>query len=178
VLAFAASSGVGGAAVQIARMHGARVFTTAGTAKLERAMGLGADAVLDHYKQDIAKEIKTLTAGRGVDIVVDHVGVATWTAATRSLAKGGRLVLCGSTTGPEVKIDLRFLFLRQQSILGSTMGTRGDMLRIMQYCGPQAATGKLRGIVDRIFPFTDVGAAHQHLESGQHFGKVILKFAD
>jgi NADPH:quinone reductase-like Zn-dependent oxidoreductase len=178
VLIMAASSGVGSAAAQIARMHGARVFATAGTAKLEKAKMLGAapgiNAVLDHYKQDIAKEIRTLTGGRGVDIVVDHVGVATWTAATRSLAKGGRLVLCGSTTGPEVEMDLRFLFLRQQSILGSTMGTRGDMLRILQH----VAAGKLRGVVDKVFPYTEVAAAHQHLESGQQFGKVVLKFAD
>lgn len=174
VLVMAGSSGVGSAAVQIARLHGARVITTAGTAKLDKAKALGADAVLDHYQQDIAKEVRTLTAGRGVDIVVDHVGSATWQASTRSLAKGGQLVLCGSTTGPEVKMDLRFLFLRQQSILGSTMGGRGDLLHVLKH----VETGKLRGVVDKIFPFTEVAAAHQHLESGQHFGKVILGFGD
>jgi NADPH:quinone reductase-like Zn-dependent oxidoreductase len=178
VLVMAASSGVGSAAVQIAKMHGARVIATAGTTKLEKAKSLGADTVLDHYKQDVAKEIKALTGGRGADIVVDHVGVATWAGSMRSLAKGGRLVLCGSTTGFEVKMDLRFLFIRQQSILGSTMGTRGDMLRIMQFVGPQTATGKLRGVVDKVFPYTEVAAAHQHLESGQQFGKVVLSFEE
>ena len=174
VLVMAASSGVGSAAVQIAKMHGARVIATAGTAKLEKAATLGADTVLDHYKQDIAKEIKTLTGGRGMDIVVDHVGQATWASSMRSLAKGGRLVTCGATTGPEVKIDLRFLFLKQQSILGSTMGSRGDMLRILDH----VQAGKLRGVVDKVFPFTEVAAAHQYLESGRQFGKVVLKFAN
>ena len=173
VLVMAGSSGVGSAAVQIARLYGARVMTTAGTAKLEKAQALGADAVLDHYQQDIAKEIRTLTGGRGVDIVVDHVGAATWQAGLRSLAKGGQLVLCGATTGPEVKMDLRFLFLRQQSILGSTMGGRGDLWRVLKH----VEAGRLRGVVDKIFPFTEVAAAHQHLESGQQFGKVVLSFA-
>jgi len=172
VLAVAASSGVGSAAVQIAKAHGARVIATAGTAKLEKARALGADYVLDHYKQDIAKEVKAITGGRGVDIVVDHVGAATWQASLRCLGKGGRLILCGATTGPEVKMDLRFLFIRQQSILGSTMGSSGDLFRIMQ----MVEAGKLRGVVDKVFPFTEVAAAHQHLESGQHFGKVVLSF--
>ena len=172
VLVIAASSGVGSAAVEIAKLYGARVIATAGTAKLEKAKALGADAVLDHYKQDIAKEIKSLTAGRGVDIVIDHVGLATWQASLRSLAKGGQLILCGSTSGPEVKMDLRFLFLRQQSVIGSTMGRRGDLLHVLKH----VEAGKLRGIVDKVFPFSEVAAAHAHLESGQQFGKVVLRF--
>lgn len=173
VLVVAASSGVGSAAVQIALMHGARVIATAGTSKLDKAKALGAEAVLDHYRQDIAKQIRALTAGRGVDIVIDHVGSATWEAGLRSLAKGGQLVLCGATSGPEVKMDLRFLFLRQQSILGSTMGRRGDLLHVLKH----VEAGKLRGVVDQVFPFSEVAAAQQHLESGRQFGKVILKFA-
>ena len=177
VLVMAASSGVGSAAAQIARMHGARVFATAGTAKLEKAKMLGAplgvDAVLDHYKQDVAKEVKKITGGRGVDIVVDHAGSATWQASMRSLAKGGKLVFCGATTGPEVSIDLRFLYIRQQTIFGSTMGTRGDMFRILQL----VEAGKLKGVVDKVFPFTEVAKAHEYLESGHQFGKVILSFA-
>jgi NADPH:quinone reductase-like Zn-dependent oxidoreductase len=170
VLVVAASSGIGSAAVQIAKLYGARVIATAGTAKLEKARALGADFVLDHYQQDVAKEVKAITGGRGVDIVVDHVGAATWPASLRSLAKGGRLILCGSTTGPEVKMDLRFLYIRQQSILGSTMGSRGDLARIMQL----VEAGKLSGVVDRVFPFIEVAQAHQHLEGGKHFGKVVL----
>lgn len=173
VLVIAASSGVGGAAVQIACAHGARVIATAGTAKLSKTRKLGAEVVLDHYQQDVAKEVKKLTEGRGVDIVVEHVGSATWQASMKSLAKGGKLVTCGSTTGPEVSLDLRFLFLRQQSILGSTMGSRGDMFRILQL----VQAGKMRGVVDKVFPFAEVAKAHEYLESGQQFGKVILSFS-
>ena len=174
VLVMASSSGVGSAAVQIAKVHGARVIATAGTAKLEKARALGAEFVLDHYKQDIAKEVKKITDGLGCDIVVDHVGAATWQASLRSLGKGGKLVFCGATTGPEVSMDLRFLYIRQQSILGSTMGTRSDLFQVMRL----VEAGKLRGVVDnKIFPFTEVAQAHQYLESGQHFGKVILSFA-
>jgi len=173
VLVVAASSGVGSAAAQIARLHGARVIATTGAAKMEKARALGVEFVLDHYHQDVAKEVRKITDGRGVDIVVDHVGSATWQLSVRSLAKGGRLVLCGATTGPEVSIDLRFLYIRQQSILGSTMGPRGDMFRILQL----VETGKLNGVVDRVFPFYEVAQAHQYLESGQQFGKVILSFA-
>jgi len=172
VLVMAASSGVGSAAVQIACVHGARVIATAGTAKIAKARKLGAEVVLDHYLQDVAKEVKSLTGGRGVDIVVDHVGAASWQASTRSLAKGGKLVTCGATTGPEVKLDLRFLFIRQQSILGSTMGNRGDMFRILQL----VEAGKLHGVADRVFPFTEVAKAHEYLEAGQQFGKVVLSF--
>jgi NADPH:quinone reductase-like Zn-dependent oxidoreductase len=172
VLVVAASSGVGSAAVQIARVHGARVIATAGTAKLDKARALGADFVLDHYKQDIAKEVKKLTDGRGVDIVVDHVGAATWQSSMRCLAKGGKLVVCGATLGPDVNIDLRFLYIRQQSILGSTMGSRGDMFRVLQL----VEAGKMHGVVDKVFPFTEIAKAHEYLESGQQFGKVILNF--
>jgi len=173
VLVVAASSGVGGAAVQIACAHGARVIATAGTAKVSKAQKLGAETVLDHYQQDVAKEVKKLTGGRGVDIVVDHAGSASWQASMRSLAKGGKLVTCGATTGPEATIDLRFLFIRQQSILGSTMGNRGDMFRILQL----VQAGKMRGVVDKVFPFTEVAKAHEHLEKGEQFGKVILSFS-
>lgn len=173
VLVIAASSGVGGAAVQIACAHGARVIATAGTAKLAKARKMGAEAVLDHYRQDVAKEVKKLTDGRGVDIVVEHAGAASWQASTRSLAKGGKLVTCGATTGPEVSIDLRFLYIRQQSILGSTMGNRGDMFRILQL----VQAGKMRGVVDKVFPFTEVAKAHDYLEKGEQFGKVILSFS-
>jgi len=172
VLVVGASSGVGSAAVQIAQAHGARVIATAGAAKLEKARALGAAFVLDHYQQDLAKEVKRITGGRGVDIVVDHVGSATWQASNRSLAKGGKLVVCGSTTGYQVNLDLRFLYIRQQSILGSTTGSPGDLFPILQLM----EAGKMRGVVDKVFPFTEVAQAHQYLETGQQFGKVILRF--
>ena len=130
VLVVAAGSGVGQAAIQIAALHGARVFATAGSAqKLERARALGASAVIDHHKQDVAEEIKRLTNRRGVDVVIEHVGEATWPQSVRSLARGGRLVTCGSTTGANGGLDLQALFARQLTILGSYMGTKGELLR-------------------------------------------------
>ncbi|MBI4459142.1 MAG: zinc-binding dehydrogenase [Acidobacteria bacterium] len=173
VLVVAASSGVGSAAVQIANAHGARVIATAGTAKLAKARALGADFALDHYQQDVPKEVKKITNGRGVDIVIEHVGAATWQSSLRSLAKGGKVIVCGATTGYEVNVDLRFLFLRQQSILGSTMGRRGDLFKILQL----VEAGKLRGVVDKVFPFTQVAQAHEYLEGGKQFGKVVLDLA-
>ena len=172
VLVVAASSGVGGAAVQIAKLHGAQVIATAGTTKLEKAKSLVADFVIDHYKQDIAKEVKKITNGRGAQIVLDHVGAATWQASIRSLAKGGKLVVCGATTGHEGVVDLRFLYFRQQAILGSTMGPRGDLFRILQL----VEAGKLHGVVDKVYPFTEIAQAHEYLETGKQFGKVILNF--
>ena len=172
ILVVAASSGVGSAAVQIARAHGARVIATAGPAKLEKAKALCADAVLDHYKPDWAKEVRQLTGGQNCDIVVDHAGAATWQSSIKCLAKGGKLVTCGATKGFDVSIDLRGIFIRQQSILGSTMGDRGDMFRIMQL----VQAGKLKGVVDKVFPFTEVAKAHEYLEAGQQFGKVVLSF--
>lgn len=174
VLVWGASSGVGSAAVQIAKAYGARVITTAGTEKLEKAKALGADVVLDHYRQDIAKEMKQITGGAGADLVIDHNGVKTWQASQRSLARGGKLVICGSTTGPEIQMDLRFLYIRQQSILGSTMACGGDLYPILQL----VEAGRLRGVVDRVFPYTQVAQAHEYLESGQHFGKVVVSFSE
>src|SRR6185503_19638768 len=129
VLVVAAGSGVGQAAIQIACLHGARVFATAGSdEKLERARALGASEVIHHHRQDIAAEVRRLTNRRGVDIVIEHVGEATWSRSIRSLAPGGRLVTCGATTGYNGAIDLRVLFSRQLSILGSYMGTKADLL--------------------------------------------------
>src|SRR4051812_23910871 len=125
VLVLAAGSGVGQAAIQIARLHGARVFATAGSAeKLQRARSLGAAEVIDHHRQDIAAEIKRLTNRRGVDIVIEHVGAATWAGSVRSLARGGRLVTCGATTGADGGINLSALFSKQLSVLGSYMGAK------------------------------------------------------
>jgi NADPH:quinone reductase-like Zn-dependent oxidoreductase len=172
VLVLAAGSGVGQAAIQIAKLSGATVLTTAGSAaKLERARAIGADAVIDHKRQDIAKEVKNLTAGRGADVVVEHVGEATWEGSVRSLARGGRLVTCGATTGPRVALDLRVLFARQISLCGSYMGTKRELL--------QAAAlffaGRLKPVVDEVFPLARAADAQRRLEEGQHFGKVVLE---
>jgi NADPH:quinone reductase-like Zn-dependent oxidoreductase len=175
VLAWSASSGVGSAAVQIAKLYGARVVTTAGgpekVAKAQQV--LSPDAVIDYRTQDVVKEIRAITHGRGADIVVDHVGQATWDKSLRSLAKGGKLVFCGATTGAQVSFDMRFVFFKQQSILGSTMGNRGDLFKVLQL----VERGKLRGVVDRTFEVEAIQEAHEYLESGNQFGKVIVRFA-
>jgi NADPH:quinone reductase-like Zn-dependent oxidoreductase len=171
VLVLAAASGVGSAAVQIARMLGCRVIATAGgEAKLARARELGAGEVIDHYRQNIADEVKRLTGKRGVDVVFEHVGKATWDQAFASLAHHGRLVTCGATTGPDVGIDLRYLYARQLSLLGSFMGALGELHEVLGF----VFAGKLRAVIDQIYPLAEIRAAHQRLESKEQFGKVVL----
>jgi NADPH:quinone reductase-like Zn-dependent oxidoreductase len=172
VLVLAAGSGVGQAAIQIAHLHGARVFATAGSeAKLERARVLGASEVIDHHKQDVADEIRRLTNRRGVDVVIEHVGEATWAKSVRSLARGGRLVTCGATTGANGGIDLRVLFVKQLSILGSYMGTKGELLEAT----PFFFAGQLTPVVDRTYPLADAAAAQMRLERSEQFGKIVLE---
>jgi NADPH:quinone reductase-like Zn-dependent oxidoreductase len=171
VLVLGAGSGVGTAAIQIAKFFGATVIATAGTdEKLEKARQLGADHTIDHKSQKIHEEVRRLTNKRGVDIVFEHVGTATWEASLASLAPGGRLVTCGATTGYDAKVDLRFLFSRQLSLLGSYMGTKSELHTVLKL----VAAGRLKPIVDRIFPLAEAAAAHAYLESGQQFGKVVL----
>lgn len=171
VLVVAAGSGVGQAAVQLAKAARARVIATArGVEKCERARQLGADEVIDSQAEDVPKRVRALTAGRGVDIVIEHVGVATWDASVRSLRTGGRLVTCGATTGHAASLDLRHLFARQLTFVGSYMGAKSELLR--------AADGFFNGwyapVVDSTFPLADAAAAHRRLEAGEQFGKVVL----
>ncbi|MBM3779002.1 MAG: zinc-binding dehydrogenase [Acidimicrobiia bacterium] len=175
VLVLAAGSGVGQAAVQIAKLHNARVIATAGSGeKLERARALGADEVIDHYREDVPKRVRALTDRRGVDIVVEHVGQATWEGSVRSLGRGGRLVTCGNTSGWEAAIDIRFLFVRELSLLGSFMGRKGELLQ----AAPFFFDGRLRPAVDRTFPLAEAAAAHRRLEESAQFGKVVLTVDD
>jgi NADPH:quinone reductase-like Zn-dependent oxidoreductase len=172
VLVHAAGSGVGSAAVQIARLLGARVIATAGSdAKLARARELGADETINYRTADFAHEVARLTGKRGVDVVVEHVGEATWEGSLRCLAKGGRLVTCGATSGPRGEVHLPRLFFKSLSILGSTMGSRGELHRIVQLVGE----GKLRPVVDRVLPLSEVREAHRVLEDREQFGKVVLR---
>ncbi len=172
VLVLGASSGVGIAAIQIAKMFHCRVITTAGDeGKLEKAKALGADFGIDHYKQKIADEVRRITNKEGVDIVVEHVGAATWDDSLRSLKTGGTLVTCGATTGPEVKLELRHLFARQLRLLGSYMGTMAELLEVLG----QVFAGRLKPVVDRTFPLSEIREAHEYLEKSRMFGKVILK---
>jgi NADPH:quinone reductase-like Zn-dependent oxidoreductase len=172
VLVLAAGSGVGQAAIQIAWLHGARVFATAGTdEKLARARQLGAYEAINHHTQDLPGEIRRLTNNRGVDVVIEHVGEATWERSLKCMTRGGRLVTCGATTGYDARVDLRFLFTRQYSLMGSYMGTKAELLRAAQFF----FAGQLRAIVDRTFPLPDAAAAQRYLEAGQQFGKVVLE---
>lgn len=171
VLILAASSGVGQAAIQIAKLFHCRVITTAGgEQKMARAKELGADHVIDHYKQDIAAEVKSITHRRGVDVVVEHVGAATWPGSMGSLALGGRVVTCGATTGYDVKLDLRFLFAKQQSALGSFMGTIGELHKVLQFVFRK----QLKPVIDSVYPLAEIRQAHQRLENKEQFGKVVL----
>ena len=171
VLVLGAGSGVGSAAIQIARLFHAVVIATAGDEqKMAKGLELGADHVINHYKQKISVEVRKLTKNIGADIVVEHVGAATWDESVRSLKPGGKLVTCGATTGPEAKIDLLFLFARQLSIFGSYMGTMGDLHEVMGH----VFVGRLKPVIDRVFPLADIRAAHEYLEAGQMFGKVVL----
>jgi NADPH:quinone reductase-like Zn-dependent oxidoreductase len=172
VLVLAAGSGVGQAAIQIAALHGARVFATAGTdEKLEQARSLGASELIHHHQQDIAEEIKRITNRRGVDIVIEQVGEATWAKSVRSLARGGRLVTCGATTGANGTLNLNALFSKHLSILGSYMGTKGELMRVARFF----FAGQLMPVVDRTFPLHEAADAHRRLEESEQFGKIVLE---
>ncbi len=171
ILILGAGSGVGSAAIQIAAMLGARIIATAGNeAKLEKARQLGAAHAINHKTQKIRDEVRRITNKRGVDVVVEHVGTATWEESVASLAVGGRLVTCGATTGYDAKIDLRVLFARQLSLLGSYMGAKSELVSVMKL----VASGHLKPVVDRTFPLKSCADAHRYLESGEQFGKVVL----
>jgi NADPH:quinone reductase-like Zn-dependent oxidoreductase len=171
VLVLAASSGVGSAAIQLAKLFQCRVIATAGgSEKMAKARELGADEVIDHYAQDISAEVKKMSQKRGVDVVVEHVGEATWQKSMESLAPDGRVVTCGATTGYDVKLDLRFLFSRRLSVLGSYMGTLGDLHKVLQFVFKK----KVKAVIDRVYPLAEIAAAHERIEKKEQFGKVVL----
>ncbi len=171
VLVLGAGSGVGSAAIQISKMLGAEVITTAGDErKLTKARELRADHTIDHYKQKISDEVKRITNRRGVDVVFEHVGTTTWAESIKSLKYGGTLVTCGATTGFDASLDLRVLFARQLSFHGSYMGGRGELDEVLKH----VFAGKLKPVVDRTFPLSETRAAHEYLASGAQFGKVVV----
>lgn len=171
VLVIAAGSGIGVAAVQIARLAGARVIATAGTdEKLGAARALGADEAINHAREDVADRVKEITHGKGADVVFEHVGPATWDKSIASLAKNGRLITCGATTGPEVRIDLRYLFMRQQTLMGSVMGTRRELLQVTQLIGEK----RLKPVIDSTYPLSETRQAQERMLNRQNFGKIIL----
>ncbi len=172
VVVLGANSGVGMAAIQIAKLFNARVIATAGDErKMQRARELGADDVINHYQQKISDEVKRITNKELADIVFEHVGKATWGESMKSVKPGGTIVTCGATTGPEAQFDIRFLFARQLSFLGSYMGTMGDLHDVLRH----VFSGKLKGIVDSTFPLSEARAAHERMEKSEMFGKIVLK---
>ena len=172
VLVQAAGSGVSSAAIQIAKLHGARVFATAGSdEKLERARALGVDEGINYRTQDFVAECKRLTRRRGVDAVIEHVGGDVFVKSVLAARWGGRVVTCGATAGFTPTLDLRQVFFRQVQILGSTMGSKADLHRML----PLFAEKRLRPVVDRVLPLWSAAEAHRVLEAREAFGKVVLE---
>jgi NADPH:quinone reductase-like Zn-dependent oxidoreductase len=171
VLVHAGGSGVGSAGIQIAKLWGATVYATAGSAaKAARAKELGADETILYRDVDFLAEVRRLTAKRGVDVVFEHVGADTFDRSVRSLARGGRLVTCGATSGADVTINLRLIFFKLLSILGSTMGSLAEMHEIMRH----VEAGRLRPVIDRVLPLEQIAEGHRVLEGREAFGKVVL----
>ena len=171
VLVQAAGSGVGHAAVQIAKHLKAMVYATVGSdAKAVKAKSLGADEFINYQREPVHERVKALTRERGVDVVFEHVGPQTWEGSVRSLAKGGRLVTCGATSGPTTTLDLRYLFSRQLSMLGSLMGTRAELEQVTRLIGQ----GALRPVVDTVFPLREARRAQERLLNREVFGKLVL----
>jgi len=171
VLIHAAGSGVGSIAIQLARLRGARVIATAGSdEKLARARELGADEVINYTREDWPKEVRRLTAKRGVDVVFEHTGAETWPGSISSLAKNGRLVTCGATSGYDARTDLRQVFYRHVSLLGSFMGSKAELLEAMKFI----ERGQIRAVVDRTLPLSEARRAHELMQDRAQFGKLVL----
>jgi NADPH:quinone reductase-like Zn-dependent oxidoreductase len=172
VLVMGAASGVGVAAVQIAKLSQAKIIAVAGSdEKLAKAQSLGAHHLINYQTQDVGKEVSKITDREGVDIVFEHVGAALWPHAMRSLGRNGRLVTCGATTGPKVEIDLRFFFTKQIAILGAYMGSRNDLLQCLKLAESRA----LVPVIDRAYPLAEVRAAQERLEKRSVVGKVVVE---
>ncbi len=171
VFTWGIGSGVSTAALAIAKALGARVIVTSSSeAKLARARELGADLVINHATEDVKAAVKEATAGRGADVVVEHVGEATWKTSLDIAAQGGRITVCGATTGPNPPAALHRIWWKQLSILGSTMGTAEDFAAVYELI----ASGRARPVVDQVFPLEEIRAAHERMEAGEQLGKIVL----
>ena len=171
VLVHAAGSGVGSIAIQIAKLRGARVITTASSdEKLAKARELGADQTINYSNNDWPKEVRRLTQRRGVDVVVEHTGAATWPGSISALRNNGRLVTCGATSGYDARTDLRQVFYRHLTLLGSFMGSKAELLEAMKF----VAQGKIHAVVDRVLPLSEARKAHELIEDRAQFGKIVL----
>jgi NADPH:quinone reductase-like Zn-dependent oxidoreductase len=172
VLVWAAGSGVGMASIQVAKAFGARVIATAGSdAKLEKARRLGADDVVNHHTADVVAEVRRATGKKGVEVVVEHVGQATWERSIQCLAHRGRLVTCGATSGPAASTELRYVFSRQLSLLGSYMGSKGELLDAARLF----YAGTVRPVVHEVLSLAEARRAHEMMERSEQFGKIVLR---
>ena len=171
VLVVGAGGGVNSIAIQLAKLAGATVYVVASNPeKSERARQLGADVVLDRSQVDWGKEIFKLTSRRGVDIVVDNVGKATITKSMQAVARGGRIVIVGNTSGPQAEIDIRFIFGKQISLIGSTMGSHQDFHAVLGLLW----SGKIKPVIHQVLPLSEGREAYKMMEAGRHFGKIVL----
>jgi NADPH:quinone reductase-like Zn-dependent oxidoreductase len=172
VLVHAAGSGAGPIAIQIAKLRGARVLTTASTEeKLAKARELGADVTINYTHADWPKEVRRLTDRKGVDVVVEHTGAATWPGSISSLKNNGRLVTCGATSGFDARTDLRQVFYRHLTLMGSFMGSKAELLEALKF----VREGKIRAVVDQVLPLSEARQAHELIENRAQFGKIVLR---
>jgi NADPH:quinone reductase-like Zn-dependent oxidoreductase len=173
VLVHAAGSGIGTMAIQLAKLCGAsQVFTTVGSdEKAAKAKALGADVIINYRKQDFAEEVLKLTGKRGVDVIFEHIGPETWPKNLLCLARLGRMVTCGATSGPQATVDIRYVYSRQLSVIGCFMGGRRELIEVLRL----VEAGKLRPIVDRVFPLKEAATAQQYMLDRKNFGKIVLK---
>jgi NADPH:quinone reductase-like Zn-dependent oxidoreductase len=172
-LVHAAGSGIGSAAIQIAKLCGASlVITTVGSDdKAAKARALGADAVINYRRQDFARETLTLTGERGVNVIFEHIGPETWPKNLACLARTGRMVTCGATSGPKTEMDIRAFFVRQQAVLGCYMGGRKELLEVLRL----VESGRLKPVVDKVFALAEAAAAQQYMLERKQFGKIVLE---
>lgn len=174
VLVFGIGGGVSLAALQLAKMVGARVLVTSRhRTKLERARASGADHGIDSAREDVVKRVMAITGGRGVDVVIENVGAPVWPLALKSLVRGGRIVTCGATAGDAPSADLRRLFIRQLQVFGSTLGTRHEFAALLEAC----SRGLVRPVIDARYPLGEIHAALDRLEAGEQFGKIGIDLA-
>jgi NADPH:quinone reductase-like Zn-dependent oxidoreductase len=175
VLVWGVGSGIGTASLQLAKALGGRVIATSSSdAKLELAKVLGADAVVNHEAGDVVEAVKEATGGPGADVVVEHVGEATWQRSLQAVRSHGRIAVCGATTGPNPKAALHRIWWKQLTILGSTMGTKNDFEGAFEL----VKSGKAKPVIDTVFPLADARAAHERMEAGEQFGKIVLRIPE
>ena len=171
ILIYGAGSGVGSAAIQIAKMHGLNVISTVGNnEKIQKAKDLGADEIINHNTDNLREKIKEFTNKQGVDIVFDHIGEKTWENSIKCLKVGGRMVTCGATTGPQGITDIRYIYSKQLSILGSYMASKNELIEVLKF----VQLNKLKPVVDTILPLQKASQAHKLMEERKHFGKIVL----